>query len=105
MAKIVVLYPKPKDLAEFERAYVHDHTPMVPKFKGIKKFVASKVVGAPGGGTPAYHRIAELHFPSMEVLNSAASSKDAQDTVAHAVSISTGGAPVFLVCEEEVTNF
>jgi uncharacterized protein (TIGR02118 family) len=106
MPKIVVLYPQPRDVAEFERAYVEDHTPMVaPSFKGIQKFVASKVVGAPGGGTPAFHRIAELHFPSMSVLEAAASSKGAEAAVAHAVSISTGGSPVFLIAEEEVTTF
>ena len=106
MPKIVVLYPQPRDLAEFERAYVEDHTPMVaPSFKGIQKFVASKVVGAPGGGTPAYHRIAELHFPSMSVLEAAASSKGAEEAVKHATSISSGGAPVFLIAEEEVTTF
>lgn len=105
-AKIVVLYPPPKDKVAFERAYTQDHVPLVrPGFEGIKKFVASRVVGAPGGGAPAFHRIAELHFPSMEVLNRAASSKTAQEAVAHALQISSGGPPVFLVCEEEVTTF
>jgi uncharacterized protein (TIGR02118 family) len=104
-AKIVVLYPPPTDVEAFEKVYNEDHFPMVPKFKGIQKFVATRVVGAPGGGTPAFHRIAELHFPSMEVLNAAAASKAAQDAVAHAVSISSGGSPVFLVCEEETTTF
>jgi uncharacterized protein (TIGR02118 family) len=104
-AKIVVLYPRPTDTEVFERAYRNDHVPLVPKFKGIEKFVASKVVGAPGGATPGFHRIAELHFPSMQALTEAAAAEEAQAAVAHAVQISSGGPPVFLVCEEEITNF
>ncbi len=41
----------------------------------------------------------------MDTLNEAAASASAQEAVAHAVSISTGGAPVFLVCEEETRTF
>ena len=104
-AKIVVIYPRPTDIAAFEKVYAEEHVPMVPKFTGITKFVQTKVVGTPAGDTPPFHRLAELHFPSMEILKSAASSQDAQQAVAHAVSISSGGAPVFLVCEETTTNF
>ena len=106
-AKIVVLYPAPRDMAAFERAYTQDHAPMVTaqNFKGIKKFIASKIVGTPDGSPAPFHRIAELHFPSMEALQSAAASPTAQKVVAHAVTISNGGKPVFLVAEEESKNF
>ncbi|MFN2432810.1 MAG: EthD family reductase [Gemmatimonadota bacterium] len=104
-AKIVVLYPRPADVTAFERVYADEHVPMVPRFTGITRFVQTRVVGTPSGETPPFHRLAELHFPSMEVLKSAASSQGAQQAVAHAVSISTGGAPVFLVCEETTNDF
>src|SRR5438270_1274940 len=106
-AKLVVLYPSPRDVKAFERAYTQDHAPMVTPqtFKGIKRFVASKVVGTPDGSAPPFYRIAELHFASMEVLQAAAASALAQKAVAHAVSISTGGKPVFLVAEEEAKTF
>jgi len=106
-AKIIVLYPSPRDVKAFERAYTQDHAPMVTPqtFKGIKRFVASKVVGTPDGSAPPFYRIAELHFPSMEALQAAAASAPAQKAVAHAVSISTGGKPVFLVAEEEAKTF
>jgi hypothetical protein len=37
VAKIVVLYPPPRDVSAFERAYVHDHAPMVTpqNFNGL----------------------------------------------------------------------
>ncbi len=101
-AKLVVLYPYPQDVDVFEKAYTDDHVPMVnaETMKGITKFVATKVVGIPDGGTPPFYRIAELHFPSMDALKECASSESAQRVVAHAVSISTGGKPVFLIAEE-----
>jgi len=106
-AKIVVLYPAPRDVGTFERAYTQDHAPMVTpqNFTGMTKFVASKIVGTPDGSSPPFHRVAELHFPSLAALQAAAGSASAQQAVAHAVSISSGGKPIFLVAEEEIKSF
>jgi uncharacterized protein (TIGR02118 family) len=106
-AKIVVIYPTPKDVTAFERAYTQDHAPMVTPqtFAGIKKFVASKVVGTADGSAAPYYRVAELHFASMDALKAAAGSASAQKAVAHAVEISSGGKPLFLVAEEDVKTF
>ena len=106
-AKILAIYPSPRDVSSFERAYKQDHSPMVTpqNFKGLTKFVASKIVGTPDGSPPPFHRIAELHFPSLAALQAAAGSPSAQQVVAHAISISSGGKPIFLVAEEETTNF
>ncbi|MGH9341194.1 MAG: EthD family reductase [Acidobacteriota bacterium] len=106
-AKLIVLYPSPRDVNAFERVYTQDHVPLVTaqNFKGIQKFVASRVVGTADGTAPPFYRLAELHFPSMEVLQAAAASASAQQAVAHAISISSGGKPVFLVAEEEARTF
>lgn len=106
-AKLVVLYPYPQDVDTFERMYTQEHVPMVnaETMKGISKFVATKVLGTPNGSRPAFYRMAELHFPSMDALKACASSEGAQRAIAHAVSISSGGAPVFLVAEEEINTF
>ncbi len=106
-AKVIVLYPTPRDVSAFEKAYTQDHAPMVTPqtFQGMTKFVASKVLGTPDGSPPPFYRIAELHFPSMEALQAAAASPSAQPAIAHAVSISSGGKPIFLVGEEDVRNF
>jgi len=104
-AKLVVIYPRPKDIEAFEKVYLKDHVPMaVEKLAGKTKIVATKVVGSPQG-TPPYYRIAEIHFPTMEALQKCAESEGGKQTVAHAVSISSGGAPIFLVAEEETYNF
>ncbi len=106
-AKVIVLYPFPRDPGAFERAYSHDHVPMVSprNFDGLQKFVASRVVGTPDGSPPPFARMAELHFASMAALQAAVASPSAQGVVAHAVSISSGGPPVVLVAEEETRTF
>jgi hypothetical protein len=76
----------------------------VEKLAGKTKFVATKVTGSPQG-TPSFYRIAEIHFPSMEALQACAASEGAEETLAHAATISTGGAPIFLVAEEETFTF
>ena len=106
-AKIVVIYPRPTDASEFERAYTEDHAPMVSPdtFPGITKFVQVKVVGTADGSEPTFARIAELHFHTIADLQKAATSEGAAKAVAHAQTISTGGAPIVLVCEETITEF
>lgn len=106
-AKVIVLYPAPSDANAFERAYTQDHAPMVTgeNFRGITRFVASRILGTPDGSPAPFYRIAELHFPSKEALQAAATSSSAQRVIEHAMSISSGGPPVFLVAEEETTNF
>lgn len=99
--KLVVIYPRPKDVEAFETVYNRDHVPMaVEKLAGKIKIVATRVLGSPQG-TPAFHRIAEIHFPTMQALEACAASAGGKQTIANAVSISSGGAPIFLVAEEE----
>ena len=106
-AKIVVLYPAPRDAAEFERAYRDDHAPMVTPstFPGLTKFVASRITGTADGGAAPFARVAELHFPSLKNPQAAAASEPAKGAVAHAAAISSGGPPLFLIAEDETTSF
>ena len=106
-AKLIVMYPMPKDMAAFERAYSAEHIPMAaPIFQaaGATKAVLTKMVGAPAG-TPAFHRIAEIHFPSAESLQACAASQPGRDALAHAHKISNGGPPIILIAEEDVVTF
>jgi hypothetical protein len=74
-------------------------------FKGLTRFVASRITGTADGGAAPFARAAELHFPSLQALQAAAGSEPAKRAVAHAIAISTGGPPLFLVAEEETTTF
>jgi uncharacterized protein (TIGR02118 family) len=100
-AKLIVMYPPPKEIKAFEAVYRNEHVPLaVAKLQGKTKIVATKVLGSPQG-EPRFYRIAEGHFPSMTVLEARAASEGGKETLANAVKISTGGAPIFLVAEEE----
>src|SRR5690348_3353737 len=106
-AKLIVLYPYPADVEAFEKAYTGEHMALVSaeSMPGITKFVGTRFIGTADGSPPAFYRMAEIHFPSLEALQAAASSEGAQTAVAHAVEISSGGLPHFLVAEEETIEF
>jgi len=104
--KLIVIYPRPKDIEAFEKLYQDEHVPMaVKKLSGKTKLIATKVVATPDGTPPPFYRIAEIYFPSLQALQACAESAGGQETVAHAVKISSGGAPVFLVAEEQTFTF
>jgi uncharacterized protein (TIGR02118 family) len=103
--KLIVMYPRPKDIDAFEKLYQKEHVPMaVEKLKGKTKLVATKVTASPQG-TPPFYRIAEVHFPTMEALQACAASEGGKQTIGHAVQISSGGPPVIMIAEEESFNF
>jgi uncharacterized protein (TIGR02118 family) len=103
--KLVVIYPQPKDVSAFEKVYTDEHVPLaVAKLGGKTKMVATKILGSPQG-VPPFYRIAEVYFPSMQALEACASSEGGKEALAHAVKISTGGAPIFLVAEEQTFTF
>jgi uncharacterized protein (TIGR02118 family) len=99
--KLVVMYPRPKDIDAFEKLYQTEHVPMAVKnLAGKTRFVATKVNASPQG-TPPFYRIAEAHFPSM----AGAASEGGKQTWQHATEISSGGPPVIMIAEEESFDF
>jgi uncharacterized protein (TIGR02118 family) len=104
-AKLIVAYPPPKDVDAFEAVYQKEHVPMaVAKLAGKTKIVATKVLPSPQGN-PKFHRIVEVHFPSLEALERCAASVGAKETLAHAVQISSGGPPLIMIAEEDTFTF
>jgi uncharacterized protein (TIGR02118 family) len=103
--KLVVMYPRPKEVDAFEKVYQNEHVPLaVAKLAGKTKIVATKIVGSPQG-TPPFYRIAEVYFSSMQALEACAATEGGKEALAHAVKISSGGPPIFLVAEEETYTF
>ena len=46
--KLVVIYPRPKDVDVFEKVYQDEHVPLaVAKLTGKTKIVATKILGSP----------------------------------------------------------
>lgn len=104
-AKLIVMYPHPKDADKFENVYHNEHVPMaVAKLSGKTKIVATKVLDS-AQSPSGFHRIAEIHFPSMQTLKACAASEGGQQVLQNAMAISTGGPPVVLVAQEETFDF
>jgi uncharacterized protein (TIGR02118 family) len=100
-AHLLVMYPTPKDPKAFEAAYRHQHLPYAgPRLKGATGVVSKRVAGAPGD-LPAFYAISDVTFPSMEALQACAASAGGKEALAHAASISTGGAPTVLVVSDD----
>jgi uncharacterized protein (TIGR02118 family) len=103
--KMIVAYPHPKDASAFDKVYQQEHVPMaIANLHGKTKIVATKVLLSPQGDSPFYC-IAEVHFPSMEVLQQCAESAGGKETLAHAAKISSGGPPVIMIAEEDTFTF
>lgn len=108
MPSLVVLYPTPTDVADFDRRYQEEHVRLVKSHLGMAKFRAHPVLGVVGGtgsagatgatgGAPPYHMIVELEFDSSRDMEKALQSTGGQATAAHAAEISTGGPPLILI--------
>ncbi len=103
-AHLLVMYPTPKDVNAFARAYRDEHLPFAaPRLKGATGVVSQRVASAPGE-RPPYHAISDVTFPSLEALQACAASQGARDALAHAASISTGGPPVVLVVTDDMAG-
>ena len=104
-AKLIVAYPQPVDVDAFEKVYLEEHVPLaIAKLAGKTKIVATKVLASPQG-KPQFYRVAEVHFPSMKVLEECAASPGGKETLANAMKISSGGPPVIMIAEEDTFRF
>ena len=99
--KLLVLYPTPKDPELFDQRYDREHLPMgKASLVGATGLASHRIVGSPAGKSP-FARLTEITFPSLRALQDCAALPAAQKTMANAVEISTGGAPHFMVLEQE----
>ncbi len=101
-AHLLILYPKPTDPAAFERAYREEHLPYAgPRLmaQGATSVATQSVIG-PGFAPPPYHWMSDISFPSIEAMQACAGSAGGREALAHAASISTGGALTFIAVTE-----
>ena len=97
--QLLVIYPPPQDLAAFDRAYREEHLPYAGQrllAAGATGVTTKRVLGSPDG-TPAFHWISLVEFPTPEAAQACAKSKGGQEALHHAASISSGGQPRYLL--------
>ena len=97
--KLIVLYPYPPDVDRFNRDY-QEHLKLFNEKVQIpphmRPYTVTRFVET-AQGSPVYHQMFTMPFPSAEALQQAVSSPAMQEVAADAVRISSGGAPVILV--------
>ena len=96
------MYPHPKDVKEFDRAYREEHLPFAaPRLKGATG-VATERAAPAGLRAAAYHLISDVSFPTrIYALKACATSSGGKEALAHAASISSGGAPTIVVVTDD----
>jgi len=102
--KLMVLYPFPNDVEQFEKDYSEHitlfHTKMnIPT--DARPYTVTKFHSEPENQAP-YYQIFTMPFPSSEVLQQVMSSPEMQEVASDAIRISSGGAPVILVGSDAV---
>ena len=96
-AHLLILYPIPEDITIFDRAYREEHLPYAaPRLAGAIAVTTQHVVG-PGFAPPPYHLLSDVCFATLGALKACAASESGKEALAHAASISSGGAPMLIV--------
>ncbi|MGY5811155.1 EthD family reductase [Rhizobium sp. LEGMi198b] len=80
MARMVVIYPTPKNIEEFDRHYFEVHVPLAKKIPGLRKYeVSDGPIATVVGGSPI-HRIGTLYFDDLAAIERAFASPEGQAT-------------------------
>lgn len=78
MARMVVIYPIPKDVEAFDRHYFDIHVPLAKKIPGLRKYEVSDGPIATPAGTCHVHRIGTLYFDDLAAIEKAFASAEGQ---------------------------
>lgn len=75
MIKLVALYRKPENPADFDRHYFEVHAPLASKMPGLRRMEVARVTGSPAGSTE-YHMVAEMYFDDRAAGDAAMASPE-----------------------------
>jgi len=78
MARMVVIYPTPKNVEEFDRHYFEVHVPLAKLIPGLRKYEVSDGPIATPVGPANVHRIGTLHFDDLGAIRTAFASPQGQ---------------------------
>ena len=102
MAKVLVLYKKPKSAEAFDKHYASVHIPLAKKIPGLKKYGVSKgAVGTPAGPSDI-HLVATLYFDSPDALKAGMASAEGKAAAGDLANFADGGVDLYIFDEKEV---
>ena len=76
MARMVVIYPTPKNIEAFDRHYFEIHVPLAKKIPGLRKYEVSDGPIATPAGASNIHRIGMLYFDDLAAIEKAFASPE-----------------------------
>lgn len=82
MARMVVIYPMPKDIEAFDRHYFEIHVPLAKKLPGLRKYEVSAGSIATPVGASNIHLIGTLYFDDLAAIKMAFASPEGRATAA-----------------------
>ncbi len=91
MAKLVVLYKRPKDIAAFNKYYFATHVLIAKKIPGLRRYDVSQGPIATPAGPSDLHLVATLHFDNMAAIQAAFASQEGKAAAADVAKFATGG--------------
>ena len=95
MTKLIALYRKPADPAEFDKHYFEVHTPLVKKYPGLRKLEITRITGAPIGETK-FHILSEMYFESKDAMDAALASPEGKAVTRDLMSFAADVVIVFI---------
>ena len=102
MAKVLVLYKKPKSAEAFDKHYASVHIPLAKKIPGLKKYdVSAGGVGTPAGSSEI-HLVATLAFDTMDALKAGMGSAEGKAAAADLANFADGGVDLYLFDTKDV---
>jgi uncharacterized protein (TIGR02118 family) len=78
MARMVVIYKIPKDMAAFQRHYFDTHVPLAKKLPGLRKYEVSEGPVVTPQGASDFHFVATLHFDDLVAIKRAFATPEGQ---------------------------
>lgn len=102
MAKLVVLYKKPRSAEAFDKHYASVHIPLAKKLPGLRKYdISTGPVSTPAGPSEL-HLVATLTFDSLAAIGAGMASAEGKATAADLANFADGGAEVYIFDTVEV---
>ncbi|HMF68428.1 MAG TPA: EthD family reductase [Phyllobacterium sp.] len=102
MARLVVLYKKPKNAEAFDKHYSAVHIPLAKKIPGLKKYDISQGAVRSPAGPSEIHLVATLYFDSLEALKAGLASAEGKATAGDLANFADGGAELYFFDTKEV---
>jgi len=78
MARMVVIYKKPADVAAFEKHYFETHIPLAKKIPGLRRYMMSQGPITVLAGPPDVHLIGTVYFDDLETMKRGFASPEGQ---------------------------